>query len=185
MLKEVFKNTEEEMKKGIENLEHEFSTIRTGRATPTILDTVQVEAYGGKVPIKQVASVSIPDARSIVIQPWDKSIISAIEKAILGANLGFTPSNDGRVIRINIPALTEDRRKEFVKLAKKMAEDARVEVRNIRRKHKEEVKKVEKDHKISEDEMYTDIDEIQKLTDKYIAKVDELLTHKEKEIMEV
>jgi len=185
MLKEVFKHTEEEMKKGIANLEHEFSTIRTGRATPTILDAVQVEAYGGKVPIKQVASISIPDARSIVIQPWDKSILAAIEKAILGANLGFTPGNDGRVIRINIPALTEERRKEFVKLAKKMAEDARVEVRNIRRKHKEEVKKVEKEHKISEDEMYVDIDEIQKLTDKYIAKVDELLAHKETEIMEV
>jgi ribosome recycling factor len=185
MLKEVFKRTEEEMKKDIANLEHEFSTIRTGRATPTILDAVQVEAYGGKVPIKQVASISIPDARSIVIQPWDKSILAAIEKAILGANLGFTPGNDGRMIRINIPALTEERRKEFVKLAKKMAEDARVEVRNIRRKHKEEVKKLEKDHKIGEDEMYVDIDEIQKLTDKYIARVDELLAHKETEIMEV
>jgi len=185
MLKEVFKRTEEEMKKGIANLEQEFSTIRTGRATPTILDTVQVEAYGGKVPIKQVASISIPDARSIMIQPWDKSILAAIEKAILGANLGFTPNNDGRVIRISIPTLTEERRKEFVKLAKKMAEDARVEVRNTRRKHKEEVKKLEKEHKISEDEMYVDIDEIQKLTDKYIAKVDELLGHKETEIMEV
>jgi ribosome recycling factor len=138
MLKEVFKRTEEEMKKGIANLEHEFSTIRTGRATPTILDAVQVEAYGGKVPIKQVASISIPDARSIVIQPWDKSILAAIEKAILGANLGFTPGNDGRVIRINIPPLTEERRKEFVKLAKKVAEDARVKcgisVANTRKK---------------------------------------------------
>ena len=185
MLKEVFRRTEEEMKKALVDLEHEFSTIRTGRASPTIVDGVLVEAYGGKNPLKQVASISIPDARSIVIQPWDKGLLAAIEKAILGANLGFTPNNDGRVVRINIPTLTEERRKEFVKLAKKMAEEARIAVRNVRRKHKEEVKKLEKDHKISEDEMYSDIDKIQELTDKSIQKVDELLALKEKEIMEV
>jgi ribosome recycling factor len=185
MLKEIFRLTEEEMKKAIIDLEHEFSTIRTGRASPTLLDGVLVEAYGGKSPIKQIASISIPDARSIVIQPWDKGTLGSIEKALLAANLGFTPTNDGRVIRINLPALTEERRKEFVKLAKNMAENSRVSIRNVRRKHKDEVKKLEKDHKIGEDEMYTDIDKIQEMTDGYIRKVDELLTLKEEEIMEV
>ena len=185
MLKEIFRKTEEEMKKAIEDLEHEFSTIRTGRATPTLLDGVLVDAYGSQAPIKQIASISIPDARSIVIQPWDKGTLGAIEKAILAANLGFTPNNDGRMIRINLPSLTEERRKEFVKVAKKMGEEARIAIRNIRRKHKDEVKNLEKEHKIGEDEMYADIDKIQELTDKYVEKVDELLSGKEKEIMEV
>ena len=185
MLKEIFRKTEEEMKKAIEDLEHEFSTIRTGRATPTLLDGVLVDAYGGQAPIKQIASISIPDARSIVIQPWDKGTLGAIEKAILAANLGFTPNNDGRMIRINLPPLTEERRKEFVKVAKHMGEEARIAIRNIRRKHKEEVKNLEKEHKIGEDEMYADIDKIQELTNKYVEKVDDLLVSKEKEIMEV
>ncbi|MBN1900917.1 ribosome recycling factor [Candidatus Sumerlaeota bacterium] len=185
MLKQIFHQTEEEMKKALIDLEHEFSTIRTGRASPTLLDNVLVEAYGGRTPIKQIASIGVPDARSIVIQPWDKGALAPIEKALLAANLGFTPTNDGRVIRINLPALTEERRKEFVKLAKNMAENSRVAVRNIRRKHKDEVKKLEKDHKIGEDEMYADIDKIQVMTDNYIKKVDELLTLKETEIMEV
>lgn len=185
MLKEIFRLTEEEMKKALIDLEHEFNTIRTGRANPALLEAVLVDAYGGKTPIKQIASISIPDARSIVIQPWDKGTLGSIEKALLAANLGFTPTNDGRVIRINLPALTEERRKEFVKLAKNMAENFRIAIRNIRRKHKDEVKKLEKDHKIGEDEMYTDIDKIQEMTDSYIEKIDELLTLKEDEIMEV
>jgi len=185
MLNKIFQETEEEMKKALLELEQEFNTIRTGRATPSLIDNVMVEAYGARSPIKQIASVSIPDARTIVIQPWDKGTLGAIEKALLAANLGFTPNNDGRMIRINLPTLTEDRRKEFVKLAKRMAEDARISVRNIRRKHKEEVKKLEKDRQIGEDEMYADIDKIQELTDKYIKKVDERLEKKEKEIMEV
>lgn len=185
MLKELYRKTEEEMKTALGALEKEFSTIRTGRATPTVLDTIVVDAYGSKVPIKQVASISIPDPKTILIQPWDKSTIIPIEKAILAANLGFTPTNDGRVVRINIPALTEERRKEYVKLAKHMAETARVEIRNTRRKHKDEIKNLEKDHQISEDEMHKDIDKIQEMTDKYIAKVDSLLSDKEGEIMEV
>jgi len=180
MLKALYRQTEDEMKEALISLEKEFATIRTGRATPTLLDTVQVEAYGGKVPIKQVASIG-----TIMVQPWDKNTLPAIEKAILAANLGFTPNNDGRVIRITIPALTEERRKEYVKMAKQMAEDARVAIRNTRRKHKDEVKKLEKEHQIGEDEMYNDIDKIQELTDKYIEKIDELLTAKEMEIMEV
>ena len=185
MLKKIFRQTEDEMQKAIDDLEHEFSTIRTGRATPALLSGVLVEAYGSKAPIKQIASISIPDARSIMIQPWDKSTLGEIEKAILAANLGFTPTNDGRVIRINLPTLTEERRKEFVKMAKQMSEEARIKIRNIRRKHKDEVKRLEKDHQISEDEMYTDIDKIQELTDKHVKNVDELLEKKEKEIMEV
>lgn len=185
MLKEINRQTESEMKKAIENLEQEFHTIRTGRANPNLLDGVMVEAYGTSTPIKQLASISVPDARTILIQPWDKNTLGPIEKAILAANLGFTPNNDGKVIRITMPTLTEDRRKEYVKLAGKMAEEAKISIRNIRRKHKDEVKKLEKDHKISEDEMYSDIDDIQKLTDKYTETVDELLEEKEKEIMEV
>jgi len=185
MLKKIFRETEEEMKRSIEDLEHEFGTIRTGRASPTLLEGIMVEAYGGRSPIKQIASISIPDAHSILIQPWDKDTLSSIEKAILAGNLGLTPNNDGRVIRISIPALTEERRKEYVKLAKKMAEECRIAIRNVRRKHKDEVKKLEKEHQIGEDEMYADIDKIQKLTDKYVEKVDELLNLKEAEIMEV
>jgi len=185
MLKALYRQTEDEMKEALISLEKEFATIRTGRATPTLLDTVQVEAYGGKVPIKQVASIGIPDAKTIMVQPWDKNTLPAIEKAILAANLGFTPTNDGRVIRITIPALTEERRKEYVKMAKQMAEEARVAIRNTRRKHKDEVKKLEKEHQIGEDEMYNDIDKIQELTDKYIEKIDDILTAKEMEIMEV
>ncbi|HPB29950.1 MAG TPA: ribosome recycling factor [Candidatus Sumerlaeota bacterium] len=185
MLKEIFRKTEGEMKQCLTNLEHEFSTIRTGRANPALLESVVVEAYGSKAPLKQIASISIPDARTIMIQPWDKNQLQAIEKAILAANLGFTPGNDGRVIRITIPALTEDRRKEYVKMAKHMAEESRVAVRNVRRKHKDEVKVLEKDHKISEDEMHTDIERIQEMTDKHIKIVDDLLVKKEQEIMEV
>jgi ribosome recycling factor len=185
MLKEIFRRTEEEMKKAIIDLEHEFGTIRTGRASPTLLDAVLVEAYGAKSPVKQIASISIPDARTIVIQPWDKGTLPSIEKALLAANLGFTPTNDGKVIRISLPALTEERRREFVKLAKNMAENSRITIRNIRRKHKDEVKTLEKDHKIGEDEMHVDIDRIQEMTDNYIKKIDEILTLKEGEIMEV
>lgn len=185
MLEEIFKTTEAEMKKCLENLEREFHSIHTGRANPALVENVQVEAYGSAVPLKQVASISIPEARTILIQPWDKSTLGAIEKGIMAANLGFTPNNDGRLIRINIPSPTEERRREYVKLAKQMAEDARIAIRNVRRKHKDEVKKLEKEHKISEDEMYADIDKIQELTDKYIEKVDEDLKEKEEEIMEV
>jgi ribosome recycling factor len=185
MLKEIFRQTEEEMKKSLSELEREFNTIRTGRATPAILDDVTVDVYGAKNPLKQIASISIPEARSIVIQPWDKGTLASIEKAILAANLGFTPNNDGRVIRISLPALTEERRREFVKVAKHMTEETRVSIRNIRRKHKEELKKLEKEHKISEDEMYTDIDKIQEMTDKYVKIAEEHLSNKEKEIMEV
>lgn len=185
MLKEIFKKTEKEMNNCIANLENEFVTIRTGRATPALLDSVMVDVYGTLSPIKQVASISIPDARTLLIQPWDKNTLTAIEKGILAANIGFTPNNDGRVIRITIPTLTEERRKEYVKMAKHMTEEARIAIRHVRRKHNEELKALEKGHKISEDEMHTDIDKIQKMTDEHIKQIDELLKKKEEEIMEV
>ena len=185
MLKEQFRESQGNMDLAIQAVEHEFSTIRTGRASLGILDQVMVDAYGSQLPLKQVSTLSTPDARSIVIQPWDKNVAPAIEKAILAANLGLTPINDGKVVRINIPPLTEERRMELVKVAKHMAEEGRVSIRNIRRHTKDEVKRMEKDHKISEDECYKAIDKIQQITDEHIEKINKLLKAKEEEILEV
>lgn len=185
MVGEIHKRAEEKMKKAVEATERELKGIRTGRASPALVETVVVPAYGADTPLRQLATISTPDARTIQIQPWDRNLLGAVEKAILAANLGLTPNNDGRVIRINIPPLTEERRKELVKLARHMAEEGRVAIRNIRRHANEEIKDAEKRHEISEDERERALDETQKLTDKYIAKVDELLAAKEKEIMEV
>lgn len=185
MLDDLYKQAKEKMKKALHFLEEEFSKLRTGKASVTLVDPVKVNAYGTEMPLKQVASVSLPDAKTIAIQPWDKNLIPAIEKAILAANIGLTPINDGKIIRINIPPLTEERRKDLVKVAHKLAEEARVSIRNIRRHINEEIKKLEKDHKISEDEKFKAIDKVQEITDEFIKKVDELLKEKEKEIKEI
>lgn len=183
-LNEVISKTESQMQKSLEVSEQHLSKIRTGRASASLLDDVKVNAYGTPSPINQTASVSAPDARTLLIQPWDKSLLSEIEKAIMASDLGFNPQNDGQIIRIPIPPLTEERRKEFVKLAKKNTEDIKVAIRNIRRDNIEVLRKAEKNKELSEDFRKQGEDEIQKLTDKYIALVDKQLEKKEKELME-
>lgn len=185
MIKEVLKETEEHMKGVIEALKREFTSIRTGRANPSLLDRVVVEYYGTPTPLNQLANMSVPESRLIVIQPWDKSMLGAVEKAILKADLGLNPSNDGSVIRLAIPQLTEERRKELVKVTKKAAEEKRVAVRNMRRDANEKLKGLEKEAHISEDEIKKGMEDAQKLTDRYVAEIDKLLEQKEKEIMEV
>ncbi|MFW5717724.1 MAG: ribosome recycling factor [Spirochaetota bacterium] len=181
----IIKQTEDKMKKSLSALEDEFNTLRTGRASPALFDKVRVEYYGNPTPINQVATISVPEARLVVIQPWDKSIIGDIEKAIQKSELSVNPSNDGKVIRISIPPLTEERRKEFVKVAKNMAEQTRVSIRNVRRDANDELKKSEKDGELSEDELKRAEDEVQKLTDTYVEKVNSMLEEKETEILEV
>ena len=184
-MSEIISQAEERMKKSLTSLKDGFSSLRTGRASPAIFDKIRVEAYGEKSPLSQVASISVPEARLIVIQPWDKGLIGEIEKAIRSSELSLNPSNDGKVIRVSIPPLTEERRKELVKVAKNNAEQSRVAVRNIRRDGNEELKKLQKDGKLSEDEESKYTDELQKLTDSYISKLNQILEEKEKEILEV
>ena len=176
---------EERMKKTLVNLKDGYSVLRTGRASASLFDKIRVDAYGDKTPLNQVATISVPEARLIVIQSWDKGLIGEIEKAIRSSELSLNPSNDGKVIRIAIPPLTEERRKELVKQAKGSAEQSRVAVRNIRRDGNDELKKLVKDGKITEDEESKSADELQKLTDNYVVKVNQILEEKEKEIMEV
>ena len=178
-------NMQERMEKVIDNLETNYSEIRAGRANPAILNRVSVEYYGVPTPINQVASVSVPEARLIVIQPWDRTILSQIEKAIEKADIGIHPMNDGGVIRLSFPELTEERRKEIVKDVKKTAEEAKVAARNVRRDEMDEAKAKLKNKEISEDEEKSLEDKIQKETDKYVAKIDEIADKKEKEIMSV
>ena len=159
--------------------------IPAGKATPALLDTVRVEAYGSKLPINQVGTVSAPEPRLVVVQPWDKSLIPAVEKAIREAQLGLNPSNDGSVIRIPIPPLTEERRKEMVRMLHKMAEEGRVAIRHARQEAREAIKRRQQAHEVSEDDARRELDEVQRLTDEYIAKVDQLLKAKEQEVMEV
>jgi len=177
--------SEERMKKTLVILKDGFSSLRTGRASSALFDKIRVEAYGEKTPINQVANISVPEARLIVIQPWDKALIGEIEKAIRSSELSLNPSNDGKVIRISIPPLTGERRKELVKVAKNNAEQSRVAVRNIRRDGNDELKKLLKESKITEDEESKTSEELQKLTDVYIEKINKILEEKEKEIMEV
>lgn len=184
-LKDVLRDAEDKMKKSADVLSHEFSTVRTGRATPALVDGIKVDYFGTPTPIKSLAAISTPDAKLIVIQPWDASASGEIEKAILRSELGITPVNDGKVIRLQIPDLSKERRLELAKIVKKMAEDDRISIRNVRHAALEHVKKLEKDKLITEDDKFTGHDDIQKLTDKYIAKVDELLAAKEKEITEI
>jgi ribosome recycling factor len=185
MDKELKRKANERMQGAIDALKKDFGSIRTGRASLALLDGITVDYYGTPTPLQQVAALNIPESRLIVIQPWEQRIIPDIEKAILKSDLGLTPTNDGKVIRINIPPLTEERRKQLVKVVKKRAEEARVAIRNIRRDINETLKKLEKEKQISEDELKKSLDEVQKLTDSYIKKVDEILEHKENEIMEV
>ncbi len=182
--KEILHNTEEKMKKALESMSREFSEIRTGRASPTLVEGLHVDYYGTLTLLKQLASISAPDAHLIVIQPWDITAIPEIEKAILKSNLGITPSNDGKLIRLSVPPLSKERRQELAKVVHKMAEEGRVSLRTIRRDSKESLEKLEKDKVIPEDDKFRGIDELQKLVDKYIAKIDELLKSKEKEILE-
>lgn len=185
MINELKKKTAEKMDAAINALKREFATIRTGRASLSLLDGIKVDCYGSITPLNQVASLAVPESRLITIQPWDPKVIENIEKAIQSSGIGLTPANDGKTIRLPVPTLTEDRRKELVKLAKKMAEDSRVAIRNIRRDINEEVKKIEKEKKISEDEFRKSHEDIQKTTDQYIKKIDDILKKKEEEIMEV
>lgn len=172
------------MKKAVDHVQQQLSKVRTGRASASMLDNVKVEYYGEPTPISQVGSVSTPDARSILIQPWDRSALQGIEKAILAANLGVTPQNDGQVIRIMVPPLTEERRKDIVKQCKKMAEEGKLAVRNIRRDSNDELKVAEKSEHFSEDERKRGEDEVQKLTDKYVKDIDVILAAKEVEVLE-
>lgn len=184
MPQSIKKNAEERMEKAIGSLKRDLATLRAGRATPSLLDRVQVEYYGAMTPVNQLANINTPDSRTLIIQPWDKSSLAAIEKAIMKSDLGLTPSNDGSIIRLGIPALTEERRAELVKSTKKYGEESKVAIRNIRRDANDEIKKLEKTD-ISEDESRRHQEDIQKLTDRFIAEVDKVLVSKEKEIMEV
>lgn len=185
MLKEILNESEMKMQKTIEILRKDYSVLRAGRANPAILEKVQVDYYGTPTPINQLANISAPEPRLLTVQPWDKSAVPNVEKAIMKSDLGLNPSSDGSVIRIVIPQLTEERRKELVKVIKKKAEEARVSVRNIRREANEKIKGLEKAKDVPEDDAKKGQDDAQKLTDKYIKEIDNVLAKKEKEIMEV
>ncbi|HDP98621.1 MAG TPA: ribosome recycling factor [bacterium] len=185
MIDQVFKQTETKMSKAIESFGSDLNKIRTGKASATILEAVKVNYYGSIVPLNQAASVSVPEARLITVQPWDKSMITEIEKTLLKSDLGLTPVSDGHIIRLPIPSLTEERRLELVKQTKKIAEDIKVSIRNSRRDANDSLKKAEKDGEISEDDSHRGQDNIQELTDNYIKKIDEMLAKKEQEIMEI
>jgi ribosome recycling factor len=184
MPQSVKQSAEDRMDKAIGALKRDLASLRAGRATPSLLDRIQVEYYGAMTPVNQLANLNTPDSRTLLIQPWDKSSMSAIEKAIMKSDLGLNPSNDGTVIRIVIPAMTEERRADLVKMTKKYGEEAKIAIRNIRRDANDEIKKLEKSG-ISEDESRRHQEDIQKFTDKFIAEVDKVLAAKEKEIMEV
>jgi len=185
MQDKILTDTERRMQKSVESVTHDLSGIRSGKATPALLDSVRVDAYGQKMPLNQMASISVPDPKSLVVQPWDKSILGEIVKAIQVAELGFNPQVEGNIVRIPVPPLSEERRRELAKLCKKIAEDGKVAIRNVRRDANDQLKKAEKDKQISEDQQHRSMDKIQELTDKFIKKVDELAEAKEKEIMSV
>jgi ribosome recycling factor len=185
MSQELLSANEARMQKSVETLKHELQSLRTGKATPSLLDSVRVDAYGSTMPLAQVASITAPQPRLLVVQPWDKGLLQDVMKGIQKADLGLNPADDGELIRVPIPALTEERRKEMVKKAKKYGEEAKISIRNIRRDANEEVKKLEKEAGLSEDEARRLQAEIQKLTDKHIAQIDDVLSKKEKEILEV
>jgi ribosome recycling factor len=179
------KEAQQQMDRAIEALRREFGSVRTGKASPALLDGVKVEAYGSHMPLNQVGTVSAPEPRMLVVQPWDRAMIGPIERAIRESDLGLNPANDGKVVRVPIPALTEERRREYVKLLHKMAEEARVAVRHVRKEANDAIKAQQKDGSVSEDDARREQDEVQKLTDRYVEKVDELTKHKEAEVMEV
>ncbi len=183
-LNKILEKTRDLMGKSADFCKQQLSKVRTGRASATLVDNLKADYYGVPTPVSQMASISVPDARTIIIQPWDRTTLTSIEKSIQQADLGFNPQNDGNVIRIPVPPLTEERRKEFVKVCKKYAEDGKIAIRNIRRDQIEVVRKSEKEKLISEDEKENGEDEIQKITDEYIKKIDVMFSQKEKELME-
>lgn len=185
VLDSIVAETNQRMQKAVENLKKDLLRIRTGRATPALLDGVTANYYGSPMAINQVANISVPDARMIVVQPWEKNMLKEIEKAIQTSDLGLNPQNDGNIIRLPIPPLSEERRKDLFKNCKKIGEESKVGIRNIRRDSNEKLKKTEKDKDVTQDEVKKGQDEIQKVTDKFIKAVDDLLVQKEKEIMEV
>jgi len=185
MVKDVVVKMNSQMDKSIESLRKEYQRVRTGRATTSLLDEIKVDSYGTLSPLNQVATLAVPEARTITIQPWDPKQIQGIEKAIMNSNLGLTPANDGKLIRLTLPPLTEERRKDLVKQLKRDAEDAKVAVRNIRRDAIDALKKLEKDKQISEDELKRAEKDVQDATNHHVAKIDEVFAHKEKEVLEV
>jgi ribosome recycling factor len=185
MAKTVIKEANEKMVKAVEVVKYELITIRTSRATPTLIEGIKVDYYGTPTPLKQVANIGVPEPSMLTVQPWEKNMIQPIEKAIMHANIGLNPVNDGTLIRVPIPPLNEERRKEYVKLTKKYGEQGKVSIRGIRRDANEKLKKMEKGKEISEDERKRTEDEIQKITDQHIKEIDKMLEQKEKEIMEV
>jgi len=184
-MEDLLKQAEEKMKKTLESLGNQYIKTRTGRASASVLDDIKVNYYGTLTPVKQLGNINIPEPRMIIFQPWDKTTLSEIEKAILAANLGITPESDGNIIRLPFPQLTEDKRKDIVKTVKKQAEEAKVACRNIRRDYNEVIKKDKKNSEITEDEEKRLLDEVQKITDKWIEKIDELANQKEKDIMDI
>lgn len=185
MLNDIYADAQERMDKALENLERDYRKLRTGRASVALVDGIRAEYYGTSTPLNQLATLTIPDPRSILIQPWDTTVINEVEKAILKSELGLTPMNDGKVIRINIPPLTTERRRELVKIVKKMAEETKVAVRNIRRDANEMIKDLKKEKEISEDEQFRAQEETQKITDELIKRIDAVYSAKEKEILEI
>lgn len=185
MIEKILEETGEKMEKSLGAFRRELAGIRTGRATTTLLDSIRVDAYGQKMPLNQVASVSVPESRVILVQPWDRTIVSDVEKAIHKSDLGLVPNTDGNVIRLIIPHLTEERRHDLVKIVRKQAEEARVSVRNVRRDANDSLKKAQKDGTISEDDSHKAMDDVQELTDKYVEEIEKTLKSKEDEIMEV
>ena len=181
----TIKAATQHMERALEALRREFSGVRTGKASPALLDNVRVEAYGSLVPLNQVATVSAPEPRLLVVQPWDQGMLGPVEKGIQTSDLGLNPANDGKIIRVPIPALTEERRREFVKLLHKMAEEARVSIRHARKEANDEIKQRQKDTDLSEDGARREQDEVQKVTDRHIQSVEELLKQKEAEVMEI
>lgn len=185
MIAEITKKAEKRMKKSLDSTKENLDTVRTGRARPSLVENIIVDYYGSATPLQQMAKVVAPEPRQLVIEPYDKNVIENIEKAIMKENLGLTPNNDGNVIRINIPKLTEERRKELVKIVHKKAEEGKVNIRNIRQNIKEELEDLEDEGEISEDNYYRGLDNLQELTDEYTSKIDEIVDHKEEEIMKV
>lgn len=184
-MKTVLKETEDKMKKTLQRLESDFAAIRAGRANPAVLDKVTVDYYGAPTPLNQMAAISVSEARILVIQPWDMSSLKSIEKAILASDVGITPTNDGKVLRLVFPQLTEERRKELCKSIKKYGEECKVAVRNVRRDAMEKIKAMKKNSELTEDEVKTGEKDIQKITDKYCDSADKLVSEKEKEIMSI
>jgi ribosome recycling factor len=181
----VYGEAQAQMDRTIEALRREFNSVRTGKASPALLDTIRVDAYGSKMPLNQVASVSSPEPRMLLVQPWDRGLMNEIEKSIRNSELGLNPSNDGNIIRVPIPALNEERRREMVKLLHRIGEEARIAVRHARQEANKEIKRRQTEHEISEDDARRELDRIQKLTDEHIARIDTLLKAKEEEVMEV